>query len=153
MEKFLPDNLLEEILREYLIIHWTDLFSNDGDYPHPQLRTQPCEPFRSSDLNSEHTLKIQDLLIEKFPDNKNIILDCVVHLNKLHHGNSIADTSYSQYLISLTNNNVEWYNTFKQSYLSLPYNEAFRLNGMTLSVPVLEDNSFYYLDVFVPENA
>ena len=152
MRGFLPNKLLEEILREYLIIHWTDRFSSQNDYPHPQHKLLGGEPFRASELKDQHVLEIQDLLVDKYPAQKSVIQECTVLLNKLHAGNFISDTSYTQFIISLTRNDVLWYDTLKESYLSLPYNEPFELDGMTLSLPQLIDNSYYYLDVFVPKN-
>jgi len=153
MDTFLPNQLLEEILREYLIIHWTDKFSDQPDYPQKQLRTQGGNAFRSAEFTEQHTIQVKDLLIKQYPERETNILNSLVYLQKLHDGNFITDTSESQFLISLTRNNVLWYNTFKESYLSLPYNEAVDVNGITLSLPQLVDNSYYYIDVFEPENA
>lgn len=153
MDTFLPNQLLEEILREYLIIHWTDKFSNQNDYPQKQIRTQGGDAFRSAEFTEQHTIQVKDLLIKQYPERESNILNSLVYLQKLHDGNFITDTSESQFLISLTRNNVLWYNTFKESYLSLPYNEAVDVNGITLSLPQLVDNSYYYIDVFEPENA
>tara|TARA_B100000900_G_scaffold292546_1_gene251370 strand:+ start:477 stop:938 length:462 start_codon:yes stop_codon:yes gene_type:complete len=153
MQAFLPNALLEEVLREYLIIYWTDRHSNQADFPHPQFRTFGDRAFRSAELSEDHTNQIKDLLIEKYPENESVIRECMILLNKLHSGNFINNTSHSQYLISLTRNNVQWYDTFNQATVSLPYNEALEVNGMTLSMPQLDKTSFYYLDVFVPENA
>jgi hypothetical protein len=153
MNTFLPNQLLEEILREYLIIHWTDKFSDQNDYPHKQLRTQGGDAFRSAEFTEQHTIQVRDLLIKQYPERESNILNSLVYLQKLHDGNFISDTSQSQFLISLTRNNVLWYNTFKESYLSLPYNEAVDVRGITLSLPQLVDNSYYYIEVFEPENA
>ena len=153
MNTFLPNQLLGEILREYLIIHWTDKFSNQGDYPQQQLRSQGGEPFRSAEFNEQHTIQVRDLLIKQYPERESNILNSLVFLQKLHDGNFVSNTSQSQFLISLTRNNVLWYDPFKKSYLSLPYNEAVDVHGITLTLSPLVDNSYYYIEVFEPENA
>ena len=153
MTTFLPNQLLTDILREYLIIHWTDKFSNENDYPQQQLRSQGGEPFRSAVFNEQHTTQVRDLLIKQYPERESNILNSLVYLQKLHDGNFVSDISQSQFLISLTHNNVLWYNTFKESFLSLPYNEAVDVHGIPLSLPQLVDNSYYYIEVFEPENA
>ena len=152
MQAFIPNALLEEILRYYLIIHWTDFHGNTPIFPHPQHKDLSNKTFRASELSETHRLQLHDLLLEQYPDKADVLSNCIATLNKLHAGNYISDTSHSEFLISLTRNNVQWYDTFKQATVSLPYNEPYQVNGITLSLPELKENSYYYIDIFVPEN-
>ena len=162
MQAFLPNVLLEEILRDYLIIHWTDFHANDPSFPHPQHKDMSAKAFRASELSVEHTTQIQDLLTEQYPSKAEVLSHCIATLNKLHAGNYINDTSHSEFIISLTRNNVQWQNFKLNTFLpatdgsfvkiTLPYNQPYEVKGMTLALPELQENSYYYIDVFVPEN-
>ena len=151
MQAFIPNALLEEILRDYLIIHWTDGHANDPSFPHPQHKDMSVKPFRASTLSEQHKMQIQNLLLEKYPSKAEVLSNCITTLNKLHAGNYIKNTSHSEFIISLTRNNVQWQNG-SFAMITLPYNQPYEVNQMVLSLPELKENSYYYIDVFVPEN-
>ena len=149
MQAFLPNALLEEILKDYLIIHWTDRFANDPGFPHPQHKDMSRKAFRASELSNEHTVQIQNLLIENFPHKAEVLPNCIATLNKLHAGNCIFDTSHSEFIISITKNDVQWQNyelnTFvpvmEQRFekITLPYNQPYEVKGMPLALPELQE--------------
>lgn len=151
MTGFIPQQLHEELLREYLIVHWTDRYSNQEDLFPPAVKLQSGPKFRSSEISDNHSNQLLELIQARYPERN---LDkCKIILNKLHDGDHISDSSHSEFLISITNNDTQWYNTQTETYLSLPYNELVDMTGTTLSLPTIEEGSYYYLDVFVPENA
>ena len=153
MQAFLPDALLEQILRDYLIIHWTDLYANHLEFPHPQHRDMSRNKWRASELSTEHKSQIVNLLIKDYPDKVEVLPTCIATLNKLHAGNVIGNTSHSEFIISLTNNDVQW-QTWNPTHnmITLPYNQPYVVNNVKLSLSELQENSFYYIDIFVPEN-
>lgn len=152
MNPFLPRELLEEILRTYLIIHWTDRYSDQPDFLTTAIQQQGGVPFRASELTEYHTSQIRQLLTLNFPHRTNID-QMLCSLNKMHDGNFISDSSHSEFIISITNNNTDWYDSFADEKVSLPYNDAVDTKGMTLSLPKITEGSYYYIDIFVPENA
>ena len=152
MDGFLPIKLREELLREYLIVHWTDRTSDQPNFLPNAIKEQGGIPWRCADLDREHSVQILDLLKQKYNTRDDIDqMVCVLH--KMYDKHFINDCSHSSFIISLTNNDVKWYDTFAEQKVSLPYNEAFDTTGMTLSLPTLENNSYYFIDIFLPENA
>jgi len=147
MQKFLPDKLFKEILSKYLMVHWTDYYSNTNGMPveitHQQIT------WRLSLLDEDITAELKKLLIDKFPKKADTINQLSFFLNKLHDGNFISDCSYNEFIISLTNNGTQWYDSSKGEHIVLGYNEAVDTGGMTLQLPELDNSAYYFIDGFM----
>ena len=154
MAKFIPDDLLKHLLQEYLMVHWTDSYSTQPNFP-AEMQRQDCE-FRLAMLDEADCNKLKELLITKFLVREETINKCSFFFNKLHDGDFISDYSYSEFMINITNNGTQWYDSSKGKHVELGYNEGVDTKGMTLQLPRLEDSAYYFIDAYIcssPENA